>query len=302
MPFINTGYAYREQIQAKGESVLGHLARRFSHSNATQWRERIERGEIELDGEICDAATLLHAGQWLQWNRPPWEEPEAPEGCEILFEDAWLVAAIKPRGLPTLPSGGFLQQTLLMRVQKQYPEAVPMHRLGRETSGIVLFARTRAAAAELQIAWRSHGVQKFYRTLASGVSKQDIHRITTPIGLVPHPRLGQLHAAAPNGKPSISIARVIERHDTNTLFEVEIQTGRPHQIRIHMASIGHPLVGDPLYVAGGGPNPNGLAVPGDGGYFLHAMRLRFPHPASGKLMELESQAPPELRTLEELNS
>ncbi len=302
MPFINSGYAYREQIQAKGESVLSHLAKRHPHSDATQWRERMAQGEIELDGRNCGADLPLHPGQWLQWNRPPWEEPEAPEGCEILFEDAWMIAAIKPRGLPTLPSGGFLQQTLLMRVQQIFPEAVPMHRLGRETSGIVLFARTHAAAAELQIAWRANGVQKIYRALARGISRQDIHRITTPIGLVPHPRLGQLHAATPNGKPSLSIARVIERHDTHTLFEVEIQTGRPHQIRIHMASIGHPLVGDPLYVAGGGPHPNGLAVPGDGGYFLHAMRLRFPHPASGELLELKAPVPSELKTSHELNS
>jgi len=292
---LNGGYAYRERILEGGESVLAHFLRCHPHSSETVWRRRLEAGEVELDGHVPAADTALERGQWLQWMRPPWEEPPAPEGCDILHEDPWLVAALKPRGLPTLPGGGFLQQTLLARVREHYPEADPMHRLGRETSGIVLFARTHAAAAAMQTAWRAHDVRKVYRALAQGLASEESYDITTPIGPVPHPLLGTLHAASPRGKASHSHAQVLERREDTTLFEVEIFTGRPHQIRIHLASMGYPLVGDPLYVSGGGPNPNGLAVPGDGGYFLHAERLSFTHPHSGEVMELHARAPEELR-------
>jgi len=292
---LNAGYAYRERILGGQESVIAHFLRCHPHSTEDEWRRRIEAGEVELDGRVPGPDTPLHPGQWLQWMRPPWEEPPAPEGCEILFEDPWLVAAHKPRGLPTLPGGGFLQQTLLTRVQALYPEACPMHRLGRETSGLVLFARTPAAAALVQASWRAHEVQKVYRALGQGQAMDDEYDIRTPIGPVPHPKLGTLHAASPGGRPSHSLAQVLERREASTLFTVEIHTGRPHQIRIHLASIGHPLVGDPLYVAGGHPNPDGQGLPGDGGYFLHAERLRFVHPERGDILELRAEVPVELR-------
>jgi len=292
---LNSGYAYRERILVGRESVLAQLVRCHPHSTHEEWRLRIERGEVEVDGRRAEPDTLLRAGQWLQWNRPPWQEPEAPADFEALYDDDWLVAVVKPRGLPTMPGGGFLEQTLLAKVRKRFPEASPMHRLGRETSGIVLFARTHAAGSVLQAAWRAHEVQKTYRALGSGVAAQDSFAITTPIGPVPHPVLGTLHAASAQGKASLSHARVLERREASTLFEVEIQTGRPHQIRIHLASIGHPLVGDRLYVTGGDPNPDGAARPGDPGYFLHAERLRFVHPATGAAMNLWAEPPAELK-------
>jgi 23S rRNA pseudouridine1911/1915/1917 synthase len=167
--------------------------------------------------------------------------------------------------------------------------------LGRETSGIVLFSRTQAAGAALQIAWRGHRVEKRYRALGSGIAIQDAFDITAPIGPVPHPWLGTLHAASAKGKPSSSHARVLERRSKSTLFEVDIDTGRPHQIRIHLAFAGHPLVGDPLYALGGVPRTDITALPGDGGYFLHAERLAFPHPTTGLSLELMAPSPAELR-------
>jgi len=296
---LNHGFAYRERIQAAA-GVLEHLARTHRHSSEAQWRARIGRGEVELDGLPVAPGTPMAPGQELVWHRPPWDEPEADTGYHLLFEDDLLVAVAKPRGLPTLPGGGFLEHTLLAAVRARFPEASPMHRLGRETSGIVLFARTHAAAALIQSAWRERRVVKRYRALASGVAGPDTLVITAPIGPVPHPWLGTLFAASDRGKPALSRARVLERRAAETLFEVLIETGRPHQIRIHLAWAGHPLAGDPLYAAGGLPRPDLPALPGDGGYFLHAEHLAFPHPVSGETLELFAEAPVELRTAGEI--
>src|SRR6185503_18637322 len=114
--------------------------------------------------------------------------------------------------------------------------------------------------------------------------------------LVPHPLIGSVWAANPSGKPSKSLARVISRGISSTstgttTFEVSLNSGRPHQIRIHLASIGHPLVGDPLYGLTGQPLENPPGLPGDGGYFLHAQYLKFHHPITGEQINLEAALP-----------
>jgi len=194
-----------------------------------------------------------------------------------------------------MPAGGFLEQTLLALVRREHPDASPLHRLGRHTSGLVLFARTQEAASRLARAWRDHAVKKTYRTLAVGSPSTDQFPIDAPIGPVPHPVLGTVQAACEDGKPSHSIATVLERRDGQTLFSVEIATGRPHQIRIHMAYAGHPLVGDPIYEAGGGLKAN-PGLPGDGGYLLHAERLEFLHPITGEPMAVTATPPSELQS------
>ena len=119
----------------------------------------------------------------------------------------------------------------------------------------------------------------------------DSYEILTPIGLVPHPLIGSVWAANPTGKPSKSLAKVISRTTPPTTFEVSLNSGRPHQIRIHLASIGHPLVGDPLYGLTGQPLANLPGLPGDGGYFLHAQYLKFHHPITGEPINLEAVLP-----------
>jgi len=127
-----------------------------------------------------------------------------------------------------------------------------------------------------------------------GIPTADSFTVDAPIGLVPHPRLGHVHAASPEGRPAISHVRVLARCDGTALVAVTIPTGRPHQIRIHLAAAGYPLVGDPVYVAGGVPGPD-PGLPGEGGYRLHAHRLALTHPATGERLELECTPPPELR-------
>ncbi len=215
-----------------------------------------------------------------------------PLGFALLYRDADLLAVAKPAGLPTVPSGGYLNHTLLHQVQRRYPEASPLHRLGRGTSGLVLFARTGEARRGLTAAWRRGEVQKVYRALVSGRPDRDAFSVTVPIGRVDHPLLGSVHAATASGRAATSHVRVLGLRGPHSLVEVTIPTGRPHQIRIHLAAAGHPLAGDPLYKVGGGPDPTGR--PGDIGYRLHAHRLSFLHPATGQSLRLECPFPSDL--------
>jgi 23S rRNA pseudouridine1911/1915/1917 synthase len=292
---VNSGFEYREEIGAAsaGLTVLAYLAARYRHSPESAWRDRIARGEVRIAGARADESDLLSAGAVLTWRRPPWEEPAVPLSFAVLFRDEDLLAVAKPAGLPSVPNGGYLEHTLLHQVQRRFPEATALHRLGRGTSGLVLFARSDRARRSLAAAWRRGEVKKLYRALVTGRPGDDTFTVTTPIGPVSHPTLGQVHAASAHGKPAISQVRVLCRRETDCLVEVAIPTGRPHQIRIHLAAAGHPLVGDPLYVAGGIPGPD-PGRPGDLGYLLHACRLSFAHPASGRPVILECSPPASL--------
>ncbi|WP_005031786.1 RluA family pseudouridine synthase [Holophaga foetida] len=282
----NQGCTYTEQIllRSDGCALLDYLSGRYLHTPEGEWRERIQAGLVRIDGRSMDPGTPLKQGQILTWSRPPWEEPEVPLDYGVIYEDADLVAVAKPSGLPTLPGAGFLEHTLLHQVRLRFPGADPIHRLGRTTSGIVVFARSPGARKSLSQALREHKLVKVYRALVTGWPELDAFTVDAPIGPLPHPLLGTLHGPSPAGKPAVSHVRVLERREDASLVEVHIETGRPHQIRIHMAVCGHPLVGDPLYGPGGVFLPG--AVPGDGGYLLHAMTLNLP------LLGLELECPP----------
>jgi len=295
--FLNRGYEYRERVDHRGNgfAVLAYLSRAYRHSSREDWQERIANGEIALDGLETRGDAILKSGQMLIWRRPPWHEADVPLGYAVLHEDEELLTVAKPCGLPTIPGGGFLEHTLLKLVRKRRPGATPIHRLGRGTSGVVLFACTALARSVLCAAMRRHEITKVYRALACGIPAMADFSITSPIGTVPHVLLGTIHAACPTGKRALSRVSILERRGDTSLLQVLIETGRPHQIRIHLAAAGHPLAGDPLYAAGGGLLNGGDALPGDCGYLLHAERLQLCHPGTGSSFEVWCCPPPELR-------
>jgi 23S rRNA pseudouridine1911/1915/1917 synthase len=292
----NDGFTYRERVgdAGSGETLLAYLCARYRHSSPSAWTARIEAGEVLIDSKRAGADQALRPGQELSWRRPPWSEPDAPLEFTVLEEDDDVIVVAKPAGLPTLPGAGFLECTLLHQVRRRAPDATAVHRLGRWTSGVVLFARSRSARAELARQMRAREIGKRYRALASGDPPWDAITIDRPIGPVPHPVLGTVYAAAPDGKPSVSHVDVLERRPGAFLCNVRIATGRPHQIRIHLSSAGHPLVGDPLYVDLGRPSPGSAAIPGDPGYLLHAAELTFRHPRTGRTVTVTSPPPPVL--------
>ena len=227
MSEYNRGFAYEEQIgpRAIGRSVLEYLTARYRHSSAAEWARRLRAGEVHVDGVIAAATDRLHAGQRLVWHRPPWQEPSVPLGFAILHADADVLAVAKPRGLPTMPAGGFLTHTLHAVVRRRHPEAVPVHRLGRGTSGVVLFARSERARHRLPEAWQDGGVRRLYRALVAGRPAPGRFAIDLPIGPVPHPLLGSVHAVHPAGRRAQTTVRTLRASADASLVEVEIETG-----------------------------------------------------------------------------
>lgn len=286
----NDGYAYRHVVDRipQRQSLLNYLAVRYPHSSLEQWAAAIRAGELSINSTVANSDSSVRRGDIVVWNRPGWTEEATPQGYSVVYCDDSILAVDKPSGLPTIPGGGFFHNTLLHLVQKDFPDARPLHRLGRGTSGLVLFALAPETASVLSKAWPY--IHKQYRALSVGVASLDSYDIQCPIGKSNHPRLGLVHSASQSGKAARSVARTLQRRNVETVFEVDLHTGRPHQIRIHLAFIGHPLVGDPLFASGGQPRSDQPGLPGDTGYWLHAGRLRLEHPTTRR--EIEIIAPP----------
>jgi 23S rRNA pseudouridine1911/1915/1917 synthase len=296
---VNDGFTYRETINQRGAGrpLDQYMADRYRHTEIEAWRGHIRGGRVRVGGAVAAPDVLLQLGDPVTWHRPPWREPAAPLAFSVLYEEGGAVVVDKPSGLPTMPGGGFLQHTLVHQLRGTHPDAAPMHRLGRWTSGAVLCARSQGEGVGAHIAAQfvARSVGKRYRAWASGRPPHEEFEIDLPIGPVPYPPLGTLHAASPDGRPSFTRVIVVERRADSFLCDVRIATGRPHQIRIHLAAAGFPLVGDPLYVAGGGPRPDGTALPGDPGYHLHAAEITFDHPRTRARVTVCAPVPEALR-------
>ena len=299
---MNQGWTYTNRVRTAGETVLDYYVRRYQHSTKAEWRSRIQQGSILLEGKPVEAQQVLTTGQVLTYQRPPWQEPTVPLEFEVLYEDADLWAIAKPAGLPVLPGGKFLENTLLWVMRSRYPNErpAPVHRLGRGTSGVMLVAKSQRAKADLSRQFRDRTrstigtLRKVYRALigpAHSTELSDRFTCDYAIGKIPYPRLGYVYGYTKDGLFARSEGRVLTRSANSTLVKVSISTGRPHQIRIHLAAAGYPLLGDPLYRVGGRPDPEGDAIPSDCGYCLHAHQLQFAHPKTGELCVVSAALP-----------
>lgn len=291
---MNEGYIYSETINQNGvgRRLDAYLAERYRHASLDEWQAHIIDGRVLLDGAPSQADTLLRLSQVLEWHRPAWQEPDAPLDFAVLHDEGGVLVVHKPAGLPTMAGGGFLQHTLVHQLQLRHPDASPMHRLGRWTSGAVLCTNTPQTAAAIAAQFASRTVNKRYRALASGRAAKNRFSIDAAIGPIPYPPTTTLHAATQNGRRALSHVTLVRQDAESFLCDVVIETGRPHQIRIHLATSGHPLVGDPLYSAGGRPAPECISLPGDSGYHLHAAEIAFKAPGTNKRVIVSAPCPP----------
>jgi 23S rRNA pseudouridine1911/1915/1917 synthase len=270
--------------------VLDYHVAHFRHSNAAEWNRVIELGAVRVNGRVAGADERVRTGDELEYHRGPWTEPAAPLAFRVVHEDEHVLVVDKPAGLQVLPAGGFLVHTLLHQVRASDParaDSAPAHRLGRGTSGLVLFGKTALARTSLARQFRELTPCKTYYALVRGTELPDSCIARHPIGKVAHGPL-TIYAAREGGKPSTTRVRVLRREPDarRSLVAAQPITGRADQIRIHLAACGAPIVGDPLFGVGGRVISD--ATPGVGGYLLHAAGLRFEHPESGRALKLRS--------------
>ena len=266
----------------------------------------IGEGRLTANGVALKANAIVAPGTELQLLIPPPRaaepigEPELP--LHVVYEDDDLLIIDKPAGQVVHPSAGHDSGTLVNALLGRGATLAPggiagvqrpgiVHRLDRDTSGLLMVARTDAAQSSLQGQLKARRVKKTYLALVHGSVAAATGRIEAPVGRDPGRRTRM--AVAPNGRPSITGYRVRERFASWTLLELDLVTGRTHQIRVHLEAIGHPVAGDPIYGTGTSRRgPEGLRR-----LFLHSWRLELTSPSSGRLIRAEARLPAELEAV-----
>ncbi len=270
----------------------------FSRSRIQEW---IRAGRVRVNGAAQKASYALRAGDDVEVvpaELPPLRAVAEDIPVRVLYEDADLVAIDKPSGMVVHAGAGVHAGTVVNALLHRFGalstvggELRPgiVHRLDRYTSGVLLVAKTDAAHRALASQFAGREIEKTYLALVHGVVKQERGRVERPIARDPVRRTRMTSRLA-TGRAAWSEYHVLRRFERFTYLEVRIGTGRTHQIRVHLSSIGHPVAGDRLYGAPG-------QTPGRpplGRYFLHAHRIRFRHPVTGAEMVVESPLPAEL--------
>jgi RluA family pseudouridine synthase len=299
----------RVPADAAGSTLAGWLARRFRYRSEAEWSACAGAGDLRVDGAVAAADRILCGGERVT-TRMRWREPDVDDRIALLHIDAEIVVATKPALLPVHADGPFVRHTFVAlladRVGPPRPRLV--HRLDRETSGVILAARTRAAARALEQAFAAGQVGKRYLAVVHGVVAQPRLVVDLPLGPAPGSAISMRQGPSPSGKPAVTELEVVARGPAHTLLRAQPRTGRTHQIRAHLEAIGHAVVGDKLYgrsddewlafiahVKAGGDQAFGNRY-GVAHHLLHAESLQFPHPRTAELVEFTAEPPAEFQS------
>jgi 23S rRNA pseudouridine1911/1915/1917 synthase len=286
----------------EGERVDAGLARLFGFSR-TRAAELASDGRVTLDGAQVGKSDRLHEGQWLEVELP---EPAAPAvaappqvvpGLRVIFDDDDVVVVDKPVGVAAHPSPGWTGTTVVQGLAAAgYRVSTSgaaerqgiVHRLDVGTSGVMVVAKSESAYSALKQAFRERTVDKVYHAVAQGHLDPLRGTIDAPIDR--HPVHDYRWAVVAGGKASVTHYDTIEAFPAASLLEIHLETGRTHQIRVHLSALRHPCVGDLTY----GADPTLAAKLDLHRQWLHAVRLSFEHPSTGQTVTFESPYPPDL--------
>ncbi|GGO12189.1 RluA family pseudouridine synthase [Microbispora bryophytorum] len=285
----------------EGERLDAALARLFGFSR-TRAAELIASGDVLVDGGVPAKSDRVHAGAWLDVTIPP--PPAAPmpvaepvPGMAILYEDDDVVVVSKPIGVAAHPTVGWTGPTVIggllggghrVSTSGAAERQGIVHRLDANTTGVMVVAKSERAYSHLKRAFKERTVDKRYRALVQG--HMDPLRGTVDAPIDRHPAGDGRFAVVAGGKDSVTHYDTIEAFRAASLLDIKLETGRTHQIRVHMAALRHPCVGDLLY----GADPTLAARLGVGRQWLHAASLSFEHPATGEWMTFTSDYPADL--------
>lgn len=290
------------------DQIAAMLFPDYSRSSLQSW---IRSGDLKVDGKVCKPKGKCFGGELLSLttdveNNDHWQPENIP--LDVIHEDEAIAVINKSAGLVVHPGAGNCSGTLLNGLLYRYPDlaSVPragiVHRLDKDTSGLMVVAKTLSAHADLVSQLQRRSINREYEAVTIG-SMTSGGKVEAPVGRNPATRLKM--AVIESGKYALTHYRIIDRYPAHTRIRLQLETGRTHQIRVHMAHIGHPLVGDPLYA--GRLRLPGTATPeladslrNLGRQALHARRLGLVHPVSGEYMAWESGLPADLAELLEV--
>ncbi|WIG96944.1 RluA family pseudouridine synthase [Myxococcus sp. SDU36] len=296
---------FRAPPEARGERVDQYLARAFPDLTRSRIHGLIEAGHVLSDGQPAKPARRLRGGELLVLHIPA-PVPAVPLAEELplalLHEDRDLVVVDKAAGMVVHPGAGHASGTLVNALLHRVKDLAGVggelrpgivHRLDKDTTGCLVVAKNEQALVALQKAFKTRAVEKTYLALVHGVPPAE-GRIETLYGRHPIHRQ-RFTGKVKEGKNAVTVYRVLEAFEGAALVEVDLLTGRTHQIRVHLSEAGHPLLCDALY--GAGRKPKGAAAQAQerlGRQALHAWRLSFAHPRTGKVLKLEAPIPADL--------
>jgi 23S rRNA pseudouridine1911/1915/1917 synthase len=282
------------------------LSSKLENASRSYIQKIIANSGVTVNGKTSKSNYRLRAGDIVSVDMP---EPEVLDikaekiELEILFEDQHIIVVNKPKGMVVHPAAGNYSGTLVNALMEYCGSRLSdingiirpgiVHRIDKDTSGVLVVAKNNIAHEKLSSMLKKHDIKRVYNAVVSGVVKADRGKIDAPVSRH-HTERKKMAVNAKSGRRAVTHFRVVERFRDATFLELELETGRTHQIRVHMAFIGHPVVGDEVY----GFRKSRFSIKGQA---LHARILGFRHPATGEYMEFEAGLPQYFsRLLEEL--
>lgn len=297
------------QSSENGQRIDKFLCDQLNRLSRTEIEVFFSEKRVRLNDKPCKKSEKLKIGDRISLELPdkveaavPAPDPDLLAAIHILYEDEWLLAVDKPSGISVHPGNGEREFTIADFFRERHPQLADLfadadrpgivHRLDKDTSGILLLAKSPEAVQALQDEFRDRQVHKTYLAWVDGVVKTPFRRISTP--LIRHPRLRYRYTTAkadtPGAREALTEMRLLAVRHGKSFLRIRLFTGRTHQIRVHMSSIGHPVCGDRLY---GSNTP--IANLCTNGILLHAHRLSFRHPFLDQRIDLYSIIPPRMR-------
>ena len=288
---------FRVDQEEQGIRIDKYLASRLPDYSRSFLQKLVGEGQVLAEGKPVKSNYKISAGEQISLSVPDAVEPEiVPEPIllDILYEDASLLVINKPKGMVVHPCPGHYSGTLVNALMYHCKDQLSgingvmrpgiVHRIDQNTTGSLVVCKTDAAHRFLAQQLKDHSITRKYRAIVHGNLKEEEGTVNAPIGRHPVDRK-KMAVNERCGRNAVTHYRVLERFGSFTYLECRLETGRTHQIRVHMASIGHPLLGDDVY------GPSRCPIPGLTGQTLHAMTLGFIHPETGTYMEFEAPLP-----------
>ena len=283
-----------------GQRVDAWLAANLEDVTRSAAQRLLEEGRVTCGGKALAKNYKLNGTETVEVCLPDPEPVDVlPQDIplDVVYEDADVIVVNKPKGLVVHPAPGHPDGTLVNALLHHCGDSLSgiggelrpgiVHRIDRDTSGLIIAAKNDSAHQKLAAQLQDHTLSRIYHCIVTGNLREDSGTVNAPIGR--HPVDRKKMAVVANGRPAVTHWTVLERFPGFTYVECRLETGRTHQIRVHMAHIGHPILGDTVY---GNKKP----VPGLQGQCLHAVGLRFLHPRTGEMVELSCGLPEEFRT------